>query len=254
LTSLLLIEFKKLDDENNPENGVCSVEGCMSKIRTKKYGLCTKHETRLRNHGDTTVNKREEHSVKPLILPSGVVIRDRKKIKLLKEIVSEIKKRRLYGYGFEEIATKSYISDILDDKIFIRGRKPYSGTNTTRYYDYLKDISQKYDSEWGLISIDVTRIFSSIVKEICKNEKYLWEDVENNFPFYCDDIEKIISTTEIHGIKLTDSGELVFVESFNDILTKIFNFENSSSRSMTFPSNCHLFNLHYERFCYTKTK
>jgi len=245
MSNLLLSEFQIICHDDTINKIICSVGGCTSKIRTKKHGLCSKHETRLRNHGDVSINQREQNNIKPLILPSGVIIRDSNKIKILKEIIADVKKRRLYGYDFDEFTTKSYLSKVLDDEVLKRGRSKYSGTKTLKYFSYLENISQKYDSEWGLISITMAEFLSSIVKCICKNGKYAWEDVQKiHYNYY--ELREIILTEKMHGIKFNDSNELIFIESNENIKKRIFKLQQHCG-DLTIVEAAPLLNLHYDR-------
>lgn len=231
-------------------NIICKIDGCLKNVRLKSYGLCSMHETRFRTSGTF---KKTEKIKQELELPNGIKITKPKEIELLKIILEEVKHRRLCGYWFEtgEIRqkdlVKNYIMCLLNDEIKSKRKNTKAGIKTRRIIEYLDAISRNYDKKWGLISEHMAHALCNVIKMVCDKEfcplEYLQE-----ITFDPAELIDIIQYEQMHGLKYDDKNKIIeFADSGEQILEKNTELKKQITETM-FPRDCHLINLHYERF------
>jgi len=111
----------------------CKVLECEKPVRIKKLGYCLKHETRFRRNNNTSIKVRDK--TKPVRIPNGPVIYNRKRLEKYRYIISNITPKIQLGYIKNKYELKQEISNLLDDVKRFDGS---FGLFTMRYYNYVE--------------------------------------------------------------------------------------------------------------------
>lgn len=199
----------------------CNVDGCDNVARSFKSGICSRHYTRLRNHGDVNVNLYEARGKNRWELPDGTIISEAKKIEKLNIIIERIKNKRLLGYDKDGNGTLDIIEKVLDDYHgTYKNGEVKRGKKTLTFAKYVDALAHSdWGFEHGLITLEQSELISKVVSELLQNSNVVkFLDICTNQEIKSSDMEWLIQLfTKYPIIGITFNHEEKTLKFANDI-------------------------------------